>query len=152
MFLSRQHFITFAPSSPARPGISLGIEELSPTALENPNRQRPRHPDQRQTLPRRQTPRIRLHPRTRKTNRRCPQSPRLRLRTPGTRRRRYLPRRKGQKNKQNLPHIRTVIPGPPSWPTTQPSWPAPTGHLPVMPGTDRASQRHPHQHPCERCR
>mgnify|MGYP003487805949 CR=1 FL=1 len=29
MFLSRQHFITFAPSSPARPVISLGIEELS---------------------------------------------------------------------------------------------------------------------------
>ena len=33
MFLSRQHFITFAPSSPARPGISLGIEELSPQPM-----------------------------------------------------------------------------------------------------------------------
>ena len=38
-----------------------------PTANENPNRQRPRHPDQRQTLPRRHPPRIRLHQRPRKT-------------------------------------------------------------------------------------
>ena len=40
MFLSRQHFITLAPSSPARPGISLGIEELPRQPHENPNRQR----------------------------------------------------------------------------------------------------------------
>ena len=33
LFLSRQHFITFAPSSPARPGISLGIPELSPQPM-----------------------------------------------------------------------------------------------------------------------
>ena len=34
---------------------------VAPQPHENPNRQRPRHPNQRQTLPRRQTPRIRLH-------------------------------------------------------------------------------------------
>ena len=37
-----------------------------PQRHENPNRQRPRHPNQRQTLPRRQFPRIRLHQRNRR--------------------------------------------------------------------------------------